>query len=368
MTAPHIPKDETKITARRLPVSGQAVALIFLGAVSGFVASVFYAAYGPTPATRSETLIEQYKPQQLEARQLMLAQESVLPIITPHPSTGVQFVQPRDVAGSAIALTADGWLMTSARVTKDKKILVRPQTPATIENLVTDPATGLTFIKIKAENLRVQDFSATNAILPGSAVSVVLPYKVVSALVAEQSTCISDACPWEYADTLSFVPTLADGMSLRDSLDGGMVLDGAGKMFGVAVVGTGSGGATKIIPVGAFKPILNQLFEKKSVTRPAFSIRVVNVMRTPISDSARVLADQGFYVHLLPRVAGARYTLSQSDLKEGDVITKVVDRSVEFETQLFEIISAFKAGDTIPITIIRKGETQTLNIKLGTQL
>jgi S1-C subfamily serine protease len=52
-------------------------------------------------------------------------------------------------------------------------------------------------------------------------------------------------------------------------------------------------------------------------------------------------------------------------VKDGDVITKLGDQSIDTLHPLDAVLSQFSPGDVVPITILRDGKTITLNVKLG---
>lgn len=54
----------------------------------------------------------------------------------------------------------------------------------------------------------------------------------------------------------------------------------------------------------------------------------------------------------------------EAGLKEGDIITKVNEMTVESTNNLVEILSEFEAGDVIVITYISNGQTNTVNATL----
>ena len=51
---------------------------------------------------------------------------------------------------------------------------------------------------------------------------------------------------------------------------------------------------------------------------------------------------------------------------EGDIITKINDQTVGDSSSLGSIVSEFLPGETIKLTVVRAGKTQTINLTLGT--
>ncbi|MFI5171035.1 MAG: PDZ domain-containing protein [Chitinophagales bacterium] len=55
----------------------------------------------------------------------------------------------------------------------------------------------------------------------------------------------------------------------------------------------------------------------------------------------------------------------EAGLAEGDIITKIDDRTIESPDNLSEVIGMYEAGAVVKVTYIRNGNTQTVNATLG---
>ena len=56
---------------------------------------------------------------------------------------------------------------------------------------------------------------------------------------------------------------------------------------------------------------------------------------------------------------------AQAGLQEGDVIVKFGDQEIKNDQQLRQAILARKPGDQVTITVVRNGQRQQVQLKLG---
>ena len=57
----------------------------------------------------------------------------------------------------------------------------------------------------------------------------------------------------------------------------------------------------------------------------------------------------------------------QAGIREGDIITKVNDQTIDTDNPLDATLSLFAPGDTVTVTILRDGQTTTVQVTLGTR-
>ena len=58
---------------------------------------------------------------------------------------------------------------------------------------------------------------------------------------------------------------------------------------------------------------------------------------------------------------------AEAGLQNGDVVTEVDGESVESADELRQLIDAKRPGDQVELTVQRDGDTQTLEVTLGTR-
>ncbi len=342
-TAPHIPSEDTNVQTLH-PATGYFVAMILIGALSGFVASLLYASYGSTATTKYETRIEQ-APDGIDETRVMEATQSVASVVGAADAT------------YATAITSDGWFIADARAVRGKKLLVRGVGSLPIEKTIVDGATNLAFIKTHAQNLHILDEENLADMARGSRLIVVLPDTALPVTLQDTSLCVADKCPYEYADTLSFAGAVVESI-VPHSADGAPVITVRGTLVGFA---TTQNNRLVIIPTSAVKPIFQSVFTAGTITRASLPVRVANSIRSPFVFESTT-STQGFLVQTLRPTRGA------SDLKDDDIITSIGGSSIEGDTELFPLVQAAVADGTLHVTVLRGGKSIDLAVPLTTKI
>lgn len=155
---------------------------------------------------------------------------------------------------------------------------------------------------------------------------------------------------------------------------GGPLLNLSGNVVGIntAVVrgdsatGDVAEGLGFAIPVDTVKTISAQLIEKGLVERPFLGVSARPINRSlaayyDLRDENGDLLESGVLIlEVSPRTAAA-----QAGLQPGDVILKVNDFELGEENPLANILTNFKPGDTVTLTLLRNGSIEELQVTLG---
>ena len=113
------------------------------------------------------------------------------------------------------------------------------------------------------------------------------------------------------------------------------------------------------IPIDIAMPIINELLESGYVKgRPVIgvSLREINEQI-----SKRYNLPVGLYVLEVMEFSGAE----KAGIKIADIITKADGKEVKTVEDLNKIRDNYKAGDTLPLTIIRENAVLNINVVLG---
>lgn len=166
--------------------------------------------------------------------------------------------------------------------------------------------------------------------------------------------------------------------SINPGNSGGPLLDAAGRVIGInAQIATGgqSGGSVGIgfaVPVSTAKEVIPQLKRSGSIDRSYIGIttapitgQVAEELNLPVQDGALVQ-------EVVPRGPGDRAGIRAGRTRTeegltigGDIIVRVAGQDVKRPEDVAAAIRDDKPGQTVPIEILRRGERETVQVRLG---
>lgn len=148
---------------------------------------------------------------------------------------------------------------------------------------------------------------------------------------------------------------------------GGPLVNAKGEVIGVIslkLVENSIEGMGFAIPIDYAMSHVGTLEVGKKIERPLLGINLLNVTDTWALYRYGIMLDEkidsGVVVIDITSNSGA----SKSDLKKGDVITKINDSEVTNSAYLKYLLYKYNVGDTIKITYYRDGKFKTTNITL----
>ncbi|MBR0276946.1 MAG: PDZ domain-containing protein, partial [Clostridia bacterium] len=143
---------------------------------------------------------------------------------------------------------------------------------------------------------------------------------------------------------------------------GGPLLNKYGQVIGintVKITSTETEGMGFAIPIDVAAPIVQELISKGYVSgRPQIGIGPRDITTTM---SQYYNLPVGVYVSSVSKGSGAE----AAGIKVGDIIIKADDTVVATTNDLNNIKDTHKAGEVIKLTIVRNGNTTSINVKLG---
>ena len=148
---------------------------------------------------------------------------------------------------------------------------------------------------------------------------------------------------------------------------GGPLLNAKGEVIGIIslkLVQTEVENMGFAIPIEYAMSHIETLEQGKSIVRPMLGISMVNVSDTYALYRSGIMINQditeGVVVVEISKDSGA----SKSDLKKGDVITKINDEKIINVAYLRYELYKYNVGDTINVTYLRDGKEQTTKVTL----
>ena len=148
---------------------------------------------------------------------------------------------------------------------------------------------------------------------------------------------------------------------------GGPLLNASGEVIGIIslkLVQTEVENMGFAIPIEYAMSHIENLEQGKAIVRPMLGISMLNVTDTYSLYRSGIMVDQniqeGVVVVEISKNSGAE----KSDLKKGDVITKLNNEKIENVAYLRYELYKYNVGDTITVTYIREGKENTTKITL----
>ena len=350
------------------------MAIIF-GLLGGGLGGYLFLRFIPDviPTSKQSVLIEQQSAAIDVAKKVSPSVVSVT-----SQSTGFSFfgrTQTTKGAGTGIIASSDGLIITNNHViegaqnltvfTSDGKEYKDAQVVA------RDPQNDLAFLRVKASGLRAAEFGDSSQVKVGTQVIA-----IGNALGQYQNTVTEGIIsglgrPVTAGDESGGnVETLQNlfqtDAAINPGNSGGPLVDLTGKVIGIntAVAGNAQG-IGFAIPINQAKGELASVKADGKIVKPYLGVRYIPVTKEfaaanklPVNNGAYVSGDEQN-----PAVVDGS-PAAKAGLKDGDIITKLDNQTLDENHSLSTVVAQKKVGDTLKVTYLRDGKSQTTDIKL----
>ena len=278
--------------------------------------------------------------------------------------------------GSGVIMSSDGYILTNNHVinTSDSSIyyemseankiyvyLYNDETPYEATIVGTDPKTDLAVIKIEKNDLTPAELGDSSSIKIGEfAMAIGNPLGMQSSVTSGIISALNRNIDAEGGSIYTVIQTDA---AINSGNSGGALVNSEGKVIGINTLklsGTGIEGMGFAIPINDTKDIYNSLIKYGKVLRPYIGIGGLDLDQTT---AKYYNLPVGVYVKEIQQNSPA----SSSELKVGDIITKVDESEIINMEDLNNIKDQKQIGDKITLTIYRNGENKEISIVLGEQ-
>ena len=158
----------------------------------------------------------------------------------------------------------------------------------------------------------------------------------------------------------SFIQTDA---AINPGNSGGALVNAAGELVGIntaiaSLTGTYNGYGFAV-PTTIVSKVVKDLREYGTVQRAILGVRIDNI-DDKLAKEKNIKTLDGVYVASIEENSAAK----DAGIKEGDVITAINGVKVKSTAELQEQVAAYRPGNDINVTIMRKNSEQTLRVKL----
>ena len=274
-------------------------------------------------------------------------------------------------SGSGFIVSQDGYILTNNHVVQGAdRVTVRlyDNREFTAKTIGTDPNTDIAVIKILTTGLptvRLGDADSTkigNWVLAiGNPLGEAFTFTVTAGIVSAKGRGLQGLNSGGLA-IQDFIQTDA---AINPGNSGGPLVNVRGEVIGInSAIASGTGfydGYGFAIPINIAKTVMTQLIATGHVERSVIGVSVLPVRQEDAEDvklsDIKGAVVQGFTTDNAPaKLAG---------LQEGDVIIAIDGQPVESVAQLQQRVGFKKPGETVQVTVARKGGARkTIPVKL----
>lgn len=270
--------------------------------------------------------------------------------------------------GSGFIISKDGYIVTNNHVVSgaaDGGIKVTLKDGRKFSGTVvgTDEKADLAVIKIDAKDVPFVEFADSDAARVGQFAFAIgapydLPYTFTVGVISAKGRMNPDPTSPNYEDYIQTDASINPGNS------GGPLLDLDGKVIGVNTMISGvNRGIGFSVPSNIAKSVSGQLIASGHVSRPWLGIAIKGIADNPRLQQYFAPLENGVVVAGIEPDAPA----FQSDLRVGDVITKVDGKAVSLSRDLQREILGKKVGQDVTLEVYREGKLATVALKTGEQ-
>lgn len=268
--------------------------------------------------------------------------------------------------GSGFILTEDGYVVTNYHVVEDAEsvsVITNDQTERSAQIVGFDRINDVAVLKVEAENLpAVKIGSSDNLIVGDMVVAIGNP---LGKLTATQTVGYVSGKNREVTTDNSIINMIQTDAAINSGNSGGPLFNIYGEVVGITTAkysGTSSSGASIegigfAIPIDDVMEIIRDLMDYGYVTGAYLGVTVKDM---DSSAAAQYGLPMGAYVTEL----AAGHCAERAGVQPKDIIVALGDYTVANVTELTRALRHFKAGDTTTITVVRAGQSLSLNIQL----
>jgi len=265
--------------------------------------------------------------------------------------------------GSGFVISKDGYVLTNNHVVEGAdKIIVRlsDRRELDAELIGRDERSDLALLKIKAKGLPVVKMGNSEKLKPGEWVLAIgspfgFDYSVTAGIVSAKGRSL----PRE-----NYVPFIQTDVAINPGNSGGPLFNLDGEVIGInSQIYSRTGGYMGVsfaIPIDTAMNVVDQLKKDGQVTRGWLGVLIQDVTRD-LAESFNMDKPHGALVaRVLPDSPA-----QDAGFEVGDIVVNFNGKEVDHSSDLPPIVGITPIDKSVPVDIIRKGKTKTINVKIG---
>ena len=265
--------------------------------------------------------------------------------------------------GTGFIIDKEGYIFTNNHVVEmadEIKVTLADKREFTAEIVGRDSKTDLALIKIKdADNLIPLSLGDSDKLEVGDwVVAIGNPFGLGNTVTAGIVSA-----KYRYLGASSYDNFIQTDASINPGNSGGPLMNTRGEVIGInTAIYSRSGGSIGIgfaIPINMAKDLLPQL-KKGKVVRGWLGV-MIQPITSELKDKLNLKDEKGALVADVTEGGPAQ----KAGFKRGDVIVSFDGKDIEESKDLPYIVSSTPVGEKVAVEIIRQGNKETLEVKIG---
>lgn len=289
-------------------------------------------------------------------------------------------------AGTGIVLSEDGLIITNRHVVPSgaQKVSVTLSDGTTYDNVSVIGRTNsrdtldIAFLKIndtKGKKLVAADLGDSAQMKVGASVVAIgnalgqFQNTVTSGIISGHGRSVQ-ASSGSGGESENLEDLFQTDAAINEGNSGGPLVNMDGQVIGINTAVAGNAQSIGFaIPINDVKGLIKSVNETGKLTRPYLGVVYVS-LTDDIAKQYNLSAKRGAYVP--PQSALGEVTIipgspaAKAGLKEGDIITKVNETTINEQNSLTATLGQYSPNDVVKLIILRDGKQMTIDATLGT--
>ena len=271
--------------------------------------------------------------------------------------------------GTGIIVSSDGYILSNSHVTGDRysTCYVKIEDKETYTGTVVwaDLGLDLSITKINAKDLTPVNLGTSNNVRVGETVYAIgnpIGYEFRRTVTSGIISAINRTVKIEENDTTTYMSDLIQtDATINPGNSGGPLIYSNGEVIGInSVKITSAEGIGFAVPIDVVKPVIESFSTKGKFEEANLGLYVYDESVSKYLDLKNRFSS-GIYVAQINREGPA----FGKGLKEGDIITKIDDKTLNTINDLKQYIYTKTPGDTVTLSINNGRTTKEIQIELG---
>ena len=361
-----VPSWERKKKRKNTPISAVIVISLVFGGTAGGALGYLAADFSNGVSNSTSQVSDTNKPVAITPATETVSQivQSVRPSVVSIKAEGSS----GSGTGSGFIFREDGYIVTNNHVAAPAvnsgklTVYLEDKTSFVAKLVGRNASYDLAVLKIDATGLKPVNMGDSNAINVGDlTVAFGSPLGLTGTVTSGIVSAINRPVTAGGADDQSFISAIQTDAAINPGNSGGPLVNGQGQVIGVnsaiATLGngtqSGSIGLGFAIPANQAQRIITEIIESGKSSTPIAGISIDSTYEGVGAKIAEVVSDG---------------PASSTDLKVGEIVTKINGEAVEDSTELIVAIRRNNPGDTILLTVKNTaGNEREVSVVLGSR-